>query len=63
MWREAKKVVRNWYLEQARALRTYSEKSFRKQEDEFLATEGQAEAVKGVVEAGAALSSPVAQAA
>lgn len=62
-WRDAKKALRNWYLEQARNLRTYSEKAFKKEEDDSLASETKSEAVKNVVEAGAALSSPVAQAA
>ena len=27
-WREAKKLLRNWYLEKARSLRTVSEKDY-----------------------------------
>lgn len=39
-WREAKKLLRNWYLIEARKLRSYSEKEFNVQE-QLLATDGE----------------------
>ncbi len=36
-WGQAKKLLRSWYLNEARKLRTYNEKDFNKQEELFLA--------------------------
>lgn len=35
-WREAKKLLRKWYLDQASSLRTFTEKEFTKQEQTLL---------------------------
>lgn len=36
-WGQAKKVLRSWYLSEARKLRAYTEKDFNKQEEIYLA--------------------------
>lgn len=35
-WGQAKKLLRSWYLNEARKLRNYTEKDFNKQEQEFV---------------------------
>lgn len=53
-WGQAKKELRSWYLSEARKLRTYTEKDFKTQEQEFLS-----QAASTPVEKSEPVSSPV----
>lgn len=48
-WGQAKKLLRSWYLNEAKKLRTYSEKEFNKQEQALIDKETKVEPVSSPV--------------